>query len=194
MYVTYNRERPNATNYDYRANVPGSDSIFIKEAKSGIYYVAVHGFSACEFQIVANTEFKSILLTEGMPWRGFLEAQKYGYFKFFHGDYESGLSISMNLINGDADMYISTINTRPIAEAGKHEYVGTKISNNLFWYLPPPSYGGTPKYVYVGIFPKTNVSYSMIAQTNQCMYLFCERFCCKILNVLKLIQYYVMLN
>jgi len=166
MYITYNRERPNATNYDYVASKSGSDSIFIPTARTGVYYVAVYGFTQGDFQITANTEYKSILLTEGNAWRGVLEPQKYGYFKFFHGDYEAGVSLAMTLHNGDAQMFISTTNTRPTGEAGKFEYTASKIGNNLFWYVPGNTFS-SEKTIYVGVYATVNLTYSIIAQTNQ---------------------------
>jgi hypothetical protein len=163
IFITYNREGPSSTNYDYRANMIGADTVTIPSARVGTYYVGVYGYGNSDFQIMATTEYKNIALREGIPFRSTLTPGRYTYFKYYQGDSESGLVITLTAISGDAYVYVSTTNTHPTSEPGKYDFMASKFGNQYIAGYPSGHTGN----IYVGVYATTNLTYSIVATSNQ---------------------------
>jgi hypothetical protein len=167
MYVKYNSQdpRPSRTNYDYKSEAGGSDTLTITSARKGWYYIAVYGYSRTVFQLMATTEYKNTLLYDGISTKGGVATNAYSYYKYYHGDAESGLTITANAGgNGDIRLYLSRTNSHPTSEAGKHEYTSARVGSDNFIYFPP---GTTTGNFYIGVYGIVGCNFTITAATNQ---------------------------
>lgn len=114
--------------------------------------IAVQGFTACEYSIVASTANQSTLLLENSPMTVALAADEYSFFVVHHAQADAALSIILTPISGDPDMFIDATNTRPTAES-RHSFASLSTATDMVDIYPgqPGACEQIPCNYYIGI-------------------------------------------
>jgi len=118
LYVSLEETRPNPSTCRHAAcnsssSWRGADQVSIDPAAVDVYYVGVHAFTACSYTIVAQTvcpgnSFLSnaTRLDEGVSQHGALPDRSYRYYSFKAPPEPVDVTISVNNLAGDADMFV----------------------------------------------------------------------------------------
>lgn len=113
IYITNDGTVPSKSNYKWSSTAWGEDLVRIRAPAVGDYRIAVHGFSTSSYTIVASTADTILQLSEGVPFRGELEAGQYEYFKFHVPRNDQDLTVTVTALNGDPDLFMSDEHERP---------------------------------------------------------------------------------
>jgi hypothetical protein len=130
LYVSFSGE-PGVNSYDYKSNLANGivDQITISSSMAHYctsckLYIAVYGFTADTYSIVASVKNVPLVLANH-PNGGIVNAGEFMYFRYFNFDEVDRLTFTLNIVSGDSDLYISTYNPNsndPIVYPDQYTY------------------------------------------------------------------------
>lgn len=161
-------EIPSPTLADYRSvSATGTDSVTIAPtdaaflAKCGaasatnpcVFLIAVTGFVASEYQLVAVTDADPISFVPNVPVQFTVRAWSYAYFQFAYTE-NLAVIFSVTPISGDPDLVVSTSNN-PLPVVGNATWTSAYDGPEVLEIFPQPldSHACTaPCVYYVGVY------------------------------------------
>lgn len=108
-----NGGEPGRNNYDYKTSQGAGQVDEIRLTPNSNYYclhctayIAVYGFSANSFSIVATTD-NMIGLVDGMSVGGTVQENEYRYYSVYNTDPMANVAITLSVESGDPDLYVT---------------------------------------------------------------------------------------
>jgi len=163
MYISTRTTRPNATSFEYRSTMAGSDAVVIDDSKATTYYVGVYGFFNSTFYVAVyvtdpNGEPTQIVLVNGVPQTGVVTQRHWQYYRFTLSDQTADLVISANRQFGDPDLYVTTDGTLPTLV--NYEYSSNSMGKDMITIFNPIQ----TTYI-IGVYGFFNSMYTISAVT-----------------------------
>lgn len=180
LYVSFSGE-PGISSYDYRSNNIYAlvDSITITPSMQHYcdgckIYLAVYGYTSSSYTLIASVS-RVIELMTNVPTIGIVGLYHYRYYSFRNIDPLASITVSLNIISGDGDLYISAIDPSIITSPSmiefptqyKYTWRSLKSGNDIIsiTYLDP-------KFCYdctyiVGVYGFKNSSYTISVTENE---------------------------
>lgn len=150
LYVTACNEGSNAscvyqpsnTSFTWRHMAVGADTISIPFGSPGActpippnpcsYYIAVHGFVASSFSVMAYIDSDSpITLLDGRPQNGMVNASEYDQYSMAIAAGSRGIDITLVPRTGDSDLYVTLNGLKPTQTSYQYRSISASGNDNI---------------------------------------------------------------
>jgi hypothetical protein len=130
IYVKYNA-KPTTTSYDFRSVQFGNETLAISkhdrqsiDHSTGLYYIAVYGFSQAQFTIFASVNKDSAIpLFPGTPQNGYADFNETDYYYMeVPSTFDSNVTFSLSTEQGNPDLFAKLCNENESLESCKLTY------------------------------------------------------------------------
>jgi hypothetical protein len=155
LYITTDGTIPSPDNYQWDSLYYGRDSIIISDGCNNCQYtIGVNAFSHTLYTIIASSTSSANILQSGHPQSGFVQSQDWQYYRFYAGITGLPMTVALNALTGDPDLYMSTTVTRP--DHDNYDWVAQAVGSDVLT-VQSPLIG----WYYIGVYGWQTSSFTL---------------------------------
>jgi len=123
------------------------------------YYIAVYGYTASNYSLVASTNHAVTQLQNNQPIQDHIGARLYEYFKFSVWEPGYDLSIVVTKISGDPDLYLSRVHQYPNRTQPHSQTITSRSIGNDSFFIDNATVGT----YYIGVYGYRFSTFTLLA-------------------------------